>query len=111
MWHGWTTVANADAYDAYLREELFPRVRSELSQHGYRGFNVLRLTRGGEVEFVTQVWFESIDAVKLFAGEDYETPVISAKAQGLLSRHATHCDHFNLSSCDWPADTNGQDAG
>jgi hypothetical protein len=111
MWHGWTTVANADAYATYLREELFPRVRSELSQHGYRGFNVLRLARGDEVEFVTQLWFESIDAVRSFAGENYETPVISAKAQSLLARYAKHCDHFNLSSFDWPASANGPAAG
>jgi len=111
MWHGWTTVANADAYATYLREELFPRVRSELSQHGYRGFNVLRLSRGDEVEFVTQVWFESLDAVRSFAGENYETPVISAKAQAMLSRYAKHCDHFNLSSFDWPASANGPAAG
>ena len=103
MWYGWTTAANADSYDAYLREELFPRVQRELSQRGYRGFNVLRLTREDEVEFVTQVWFESLDAVKSFAGESYETPVISAKAQALLSRYAKHCDHFHLSSFAWPA--------
>ena len=111
MWHGWTTVTNADLYDAYLREELFPRVQHELSQKGYRGFNVLRLTRENEVEFITQVWFESLDAVKSFAGEDYETPVISAKAKTLLSRHATHCEHFNLSSFDWPNTANGRAAG
>src|SRR5258708_22171109 len=100
MWHGGTTVANADSYDAYVREELFPRVRRELALRGYRGFNVLRLDRGNEVEFVTQVWFESLDAVKSFACENYETPVISAKALTLLSRYAKHCDHFNLSSFD-----------
>ena len=103
MWHGWTLLANADLYDAYLKEDLFPRVQRELAQHGYRGFNVLRLVRGAEVEFVTQVWFESLDAVKSFAGENYETPVISPKAKALLSRHAERCDHFHLSSFAWPA--------
>ena len=38
MWHGWTATTNADAYDTYLKSELFPRLERELSQRGYCGF-------------------------------------------------------------------------
>jgi hypothetical protein len=88
MWRGWTSKDNAACYDSYLNNELFPQLRRELSAHGYLGYHVLRADRASEVEFVTMVWFESIDAVKAFAGESYEVPVISAKAGTLLSRHA-----------------------
>jgi hypothetical protein len=77
MWRGWTSSVNADAYDSYLQNELFPRVERELTRRGYRGFHLLRLDRGDEVEFVTMLWFDSIESVQSFSGTNYETPVIS----------------------------------
>jgi len=103
MWRGWTAKHNADAYDAYLKEELFPRLQRELREAGYRGFHLLRLTGEDEVEFITLVWFESRDAVRCFAGEDYEAPVISPEARSLLSRYANRCDHYDLSGFQWGA--------
>jgi hypothetical protein len=102
MWRGWTAKHNADAYDTYLKDELFPRLDEHLRDHGYRGFHVLRLTREDEVEFVTMVWFESLAAVRSFAGKDYEFPVISPKARRLLSRYSDRCDHYDLSGFQWP---------
>ena len=55
MWRGWTENHNADAYATYLKEELFPRLETELRNHGYRGFQLLRLARENEGEFVTMV--------------------------------------------------------
>jgi heme-degrading monooxygenase HmoA len=101
MWHGWTSAHNAHAYDSYLRNELFPRLERELAQHGYRGFHVLRRKDGDEEEFVTMVWFQSLDSVRAFAGNDFETPVISAKARPLLSRYANRVSHFELSGSSW----------
>jgi heme-degrading monooxygenase HmoA len=98
LWRGWTKDSDADKYDRYLRDELFPRVERELTQRGYRGYHVLRLKRAQQVEFVTMVWFESLDAVKAFAGDDYEIPVISERARGLLTRYAKRCEHYDLSS-------------
>jgi heme-degrading monooxygenase HmoA len=101
MWHGWTAAENAHGYDLYLRDELFPRLQRELAQHGYRGFHVLRRKDGNEEEFVTMVWFQSLESVRAFAGNDFETPVISAKARSLLSRYANRVSHFELSGSSW----------
>ncbi|HTU36181.1 MAG TPA: hypothetical protein VMF66_20450 [Candidatus Acidoferrum sp.] len=101
MWRGWTSAANADAYDSYLKKELFPRVKDELGVQGYRGFHLLRHERGNEVEFVTMVWFDSLDAVQRFAGTNYEAPVISEKAHKLLSHFAECCEHYDLSGFEW----------
>ena len=96
MWKGWTLPHNADAYEAYLRDDLFPRVAAELRERGYRGHHVLRIDRADESEFVTMVWFSSLDAVKSFAGETYETPVLSPTAHQLLARYNERCDHYAL---------------
>jgi hypothetical protein len=88
MWTGFTARENADAYETYLRTELFPRLQRELAHAGYRGFHLLRRERGDETEFVTMVWFLSIDAVRALAGDGYEVPVISETAARLLAHYA-----------------------
>ena len=98
MWRGWASRKNAPAYRNYLTDELFPKLKQELAQHGYIGYDVLTQPLDSEVEFVTLVWFESLDGVKSFAGEDYEVPVISEKARGLLSRHDSRCAHLDVAA-------------
>ncbi|HKC01611.1 MAG TPA: hypothetical protein VKD23_22705 [Terriglobales bacterium] len=97
VWHGWTTLDHAQHYDDYLQKELFPRLDRELRLHGYLGYHLLRFARGEEVEFMTMLWFDSIEKVRAFAGENYQTPVISEKARSLLTRFAERADHYQLS--------------
>jgi hypothetical protein len=98
VWHGWTMPAHATAYETYLRHELFPRLARELGGRGYRGFHILRLQHEAETEFVTMVWFDTLDQVRGFAGDGYEVPVISDTARKLLSRFDARCVHYEL--CD-----------
>jgi len=102
MWHGWTTLQNADAYDSYLQKELFPRVERELTPKGYLGFQLLRLKNAAEVEFVTMLWFNSLESVKGFAGENYSLAVISDKAKSLLARFDDRVKHYELGASSFP---------
>ena len=70
LWHGWTAAENADAYEAYLTEELFPRLGRELGGRGYRGFHILRREDGSEVGFVTMTWFESLRSEERRVGKE-----------------------------------------
>jgi len=70
VWHGWTTLANADAYEEPLKSEIFTGIRDRQIA-GYRGIQLFRRNLGDEVEFVTVMWFDTIEAVRAFAGEDY----------------------------------------
>jgi len=91
MWRGWTAPSEADAYERFLRTELFPEVAK---LPGFLGARILRRMLDDEEEFVTLVTFESLDAVRAFAGEDYETPVIEPEAQRLLSRYEDRAFHY-----------------
>lgn len=95
LWHGWTTPANADAYEHLLKEEIFRGIASRAIP-GYRGIELLRRDAGGEVEFVTVMRFASLEAVRVFAGEDYETAVVPQSARRLLGRFDTRSAHFEL---------------
>jgi hypothetical protein len=97
VWRGWTPLHHAQDYDDYLQKELFPQLGRELGADGYRGYQLLRISRGEEVEFMTMLWFDSVESVRSFAGDNYETPVISAKARSLLMRFADRADHYELS--------------
>jgi heme-degrading monooxygenase HmoA len=92
VWRGWTAGDDADAYERFLRTELFPEVAR---LEGFGGAHILRRDVGdGEVEFVTVTLFASMDAVRAFAGKDYETPVIEPEAQRLLSRYEDRAAHY-----------------
>jgi antibiotic biosynthesis monooxygenase (ABM) superfamily enzyme len=93
IWHGWTTSGNAEAYESLLKNEIFIGIRGRRIP-GYRGIQLLRRERGNEVEFVTVMWFDTIDDVRSFAGEDYEAAVVPARARELLSRFESRSQHY-----------------
>ncbi len=70
VWHGYTKPEHADAYEALLNPELLPDVGKA---EGYRGSYLLRRVAGDEVEFITIMLWDSIDAIQTIAGPDYET--------------------------------------
>ncbi len=95
IWHGWTNRENADAYEALLRTEVFVGIANRLTQ-GYRGIQLLRRDVPEGVEFVTIMWFDSVDAVKAFAGEDYEVAVVPPEARRLLSHFDARSAHYQV---------------
>jgi heme-degrading monooxygenase HmoA len=95
VWHGWTSRENADAYEELLRDEIFAGI-AERSIRGYRGIHLLRRDVDEGVEFVTIMWFDSLDAVRAFAGEDYEAAVVPPKARRLLSRFDSRSAHYHV---------------
>jgi heme-degrading monooxygenase HmoA len=92
-WRGWTEVGNADAYEAFLKDQVLPELREI---EGYCGGYVLRRDEEPEVEFVVVNFFESLEAVKAFAGPDYTVPVFKPEARKLLSRIETVAVHYEV---------------
>jgi heme-degrading monooxygenase HmoA len=95
IWHGWTTYENADAYETLLKSEIFVSIQSR-GIHGFRSIQLLRQELDNEVEFVTIMRFDTLDAVKVFAGEDYRRAVVPDKAQRLLSHYDAHSQHYQV---------------
>jgi antibiotic biosynthesis monooxygenase (ABM) superfamily enzyme len=85
IWHGWTKRADAKAYEEMLRGEIFPSIAAR-KINGYCGAELFIREDGDEVEFVTLLRFDSMDAVKEFAGADEGKPVIYPKAEALITR-------------------------
>lgn len=94
LWRGWTARDDADAYERFLVDDLFPSMRRI---PGFAGATLLRRLEGDEVGFVTLTRFESLDAIRAFAGEDFEHPVLEPQALALLSRHDERAVHYDTS--------------
>jgi hypothetical protein len=92
-WRGWTEVQNADAYEELLKEKVLPALNGI---QGYRGGYILRSDGQQEVEFVVVNLFDSLEAVKLFAGPDYAVPVFEPEAKLLLSRIEPIAMHYDV---------------
>jgi hypothetical protein len=95
VWHGWTTPENADAYEALLTSEVFPGIFAK-NVSGFERIELFRQPLGDEVEFMTVMWFSSWDAVKSFAGEDYEAAYVPASARAVLKRFDQRSRHYEV---------------
>ena len=85
IWHGYTARENSDAYETLLNTEIFTGIRDKKIE----GFKEIQL-------FITIMWFDSIESVKEFAGEDFEAAVVPHKARALLSRFDERSQHYNV---------------
>jgi heme-degrading monooxygenase HmoA len=95
IWHGWTTPRNADQYESLLKEEIFVGIQSR-HMRGFRNIQLLRREVGAEVEFITIMLFDSLDAVREFAGEDYQVAVVPEKARRVLFRFDERSQHYEV---------------
>ncbi len=95
IWHGYTTPQNADTYEDLLKEEIFIGIRNRHIP-GFREIQLFRRTLGEEVEFITIMWFDTIEAVRAFAGEDYEAAVVPPKARAVLKHFDARSQHYEV---------------
>lgn len=99
IWHGWTTVEKADAYQAVVEGEVIPGIL-ERKIPGLIGAHVMRsdVVENGEIEFTTIIWFESLDNVKAFMGEDYRRAHVPENARAVLKRFDAEAEHLHILS-------------
>jgi len=69
---------NADKYENLLKEEIFVSIKNR-NIAGYKGIQLFRSELQEETEFITVMWFESMNDVIKFAGDDYEKAVVPDK--------------------------------
>ncbi len=93
VWHGWTTLENADTYQQLLHDEVFPGIEAKKIP-GYQKMELLRQDHEEEVEFITIMTFDSLQNVIDFQGEDYTHCYVPDAARRILKRWDKHSDHY-----------------
>ena len=100
IWRGWTTPENADSYESHLKPELLPGLSKV---KGFATSHLLRRTVGDEVEFITIIFWDSLDAVRAVAGPNYETAVIPEERKQFLKRYDAKATHYEVVSTQTPS--------
>jgi len=95
QWRGWTTPENAEAYERIVRGEVIPGIEARAIP-GFRHIDLLRRETGDEIEFVTLMWFDSIEAIKAFVGDDHEAAHVPDAARAVLARFDERVSHFEV---------------
>ena len=93
MWRGWADPARAGEYDRHYRSEVLSTLRDV---PGFRGARLLRRDVDERTEFLSVTYFEDLDAVRAFAGEDYETAVVADEARRVLAGFDRHVVHYEV---------------
>ena len=93
IWHGYTRPEHAEAYESMLKPELLPGIGKV---KGYQGSYLLRRSAGAEIEFVTIMLWDSLDAIRAVTGPDYETAVIPVERRKYLSRFDPKSLHYEI---------------
>lgn len=86
---------DADAYERIVRGQVIPGIEARQIA-GFRHIDLMKRVAGDEVEFQTLMWFDSLDAIKSFMGEDYAVSHVPAAAQAVLKRFDSHAAHFEI---------------
>jgi heme-degrading monooxygenase HmoA len=98
IWCGWASPETADDYERHYRDEVVEHLRLV---SGFRGARLLRRTDQGRtpqesVMFTSITFFDGLDAVRAFAGEDYEQAVVEEAARRSLSRWDQRVAHHEV---------------
>jgi|SRR5256885_7658205 len=93
IWHGFTKPENANQYEAMLKPDVLPGLDKVA---GYHGSYLLRRDQDQEVEFVTLMLWESVDAIRAVAGDGYERAIVPEERQRVLSRWDDRAQHYEI---------------
>ncbi len=92
-WRGWTSADDADRYADYVNET---GVRGLGATEGNRGVYMLRRIEGDRAEFIVLSLWDSLDAIKAFAGDDIETAVFYPQDDDFLVEREWTCLHYEV---------------
>jgi heme-degrading monooxygenase HmoA len=93
LWHARAEPARADEYTQFVTANVFPALRKI---EGHRGAWLLRRAADNEIEFVVFTLWDSMDAVRLFAGADADRAVVEPEAQAALTGFDEFVTHFEV---------------
>jgi hypothetical protein len=95
VWRGWTTKNHADAYEHIVRRDAIPAIEARRLP-GLRAIDLVRSEREHDVEFMTLMWFDSLDSMKGFSGEYCEVAHVPPQARAVLADFDKRPAHYEV---------------
>ena len=92
-WRAYADTSSAERYPSHLLEKVRPELEGIA---GFRGLFLLQRRHGDEIEYVVQTLWDSMDAVRTFAGPHPERAVVGPAAAAVLLRFDETVDHYEV---------------
>ncbi len=93
VWRGIAALERANDYLEHLRQSVFPELSAIA---GYQGASVLRRESDAGVEFTVQTLWDSMDAIRQFAGDQVDTAIVAPAAQPLFRSYDRTVTHYEV---------------
>ncbi len=97
LWRGWASLMDAEAYERIVRTEVIPGIEA-MAIAGFRAIDLMRrpCADGERIEFMTLMWFDRLEDIRAFTGEDYEVAHVPAPACAVLAHYDRRAAHFEV---------------
>lgn len=93
MWRGSAFPEKAEEYVNHLQTSVLPELRQI---EGFQGVTLMRKDSTQGAEFIVLTLWESMDAIRTFAGDNAEVAVVAPAAQGLFREYDSTVRHFEV---------------
>lgn len=78
-----------------MRTEVIPDIETRQIP-GFLHVDLMRRDLDGEIEFQTLMWFDDLDAIKAFIGEDYSLSHVPLEARAVLNSFDDRAAHYEV---------------
>jgi hypothetical protein len=95
LWRGWAAPEDADDYERIVRTQVIPDIEAR-EIPGFRHVDLMRRDLDGEIEFQTLMWFDNLDSIKAFMGEDYTLSHVPPEARAVLNSFDDRASHYEV---------------
>jgi len=95
LWRGWAAPEDADDYERIVRTQVIPDIEARKIP-GFRHVDLMRRDLDGEIEFQTLMWFNDLDSIKAFMGEDYTLSHVPPEARAVLNSFDDRASHYEV---------------
>jgi heme-degrading monooxygenase HmoA len=92
-WRGRASPLRAEAYPKHFREKVMPELRH---LPGFMSADLGQRQLNGKLEFLVLTRWQSMDAIRAFAGEDVENAVVEPGAVAALIEYDTSVRHYEI---------------
>lgn len=94
-WNGTARPEEADNYIAHLKNETFPQL-SKLD--GFVSASILRRPTARGIEFLIVTIWQSMEAIRQFAGDQTDTAVVPATVQAMMVDYDREVAHYEIAN-------------
>ena len=93
VWHGKTDKSNFDAYSEFLRKTAIPDYKKA---RGIQGMSFLRNVIGAEAHFTLITYWQNMEAIRAFAGEEVDKAKYYPEDKNFLLEFEEKVQHYEV---------------